>query len=68
MFDGDPRYHWVSSKVEHNTYVLRPEDPMWIQFVKFCEEQKWGHPYKLKKGAKYKAHWDDDPSAWHKVR
>ena len=45
-FDGDPRYHWTSGRVEHDTYVLRPEDPKWIQFVKFCEKtQGWGHPY-----------------------
>ena len=68
MFNGDPRYHWVCGKVKHDRYVLRPEDLRWIQFVKFCKKQEWGHPYNLKKGAKYKKHWNDNPRAWHKVR
>ena len=39
------------------------------QFVIFCKNtMEWGHPYNLKLGAKYKAHWNDNPRAWHKVR
>ena len=66
-FDGMREYN--SGTIIVDKYVLTEEDTKWQHFVWFCEENmKWGHPYNLKKDAKYKAHWNENPSAWHKVR
>jgi len=60
---------YSSGEIIVDKYVLTEENKNWQHFVWYCEEiMKWGYPYNLKKDAKYKAHWNENPSAWHKVR
>ena len=49
-------------------FTLPEDNGRWERFVNFCVEKGWGHPYNLKEGVKYRAHWNEDPCAWHKVR